>query len=368
MAKISLSELSVRFGEFTAVDNVSLDIDDGEFIVYLGPSGCGKTTTLRCIAGLEQATDGAVLFDGHRVDALRPSERNIAMVFQFVSLYPHLRVKDNIAFPLRARKTPKRQIGEKLDWISEVFKLGDIMHRYPLRLPPGIKQKVALARAVVREPNVLLLDEPLSALDERFREEMRWELGHLQRQLGFTTIYVTHDQREAMSLADRIVLMRDGRVVQVATPEQMYAEPATEFAGYFIGSPSMNFFDVQAAGNRLLLGRERLPLPLAPSLANKLAKFADGFRMGIRPQYVSRTGGTGESGRGASADVGACRATIVDSYSVGRERFFDFTIDDVLYHGVDPDGRGGGIRFEPEQMHFFDKNSGERLVLDNCFA
>jgi ABC-type sugar transport system ATPase subunit len=361
MAQVSIQQLTVRFGDFLAVDRLSLDIADGELVVTLGPSGCGKTTTLRCIAGLEQPSAGAILFDGRRVDELPPSARNIAMVFQFVSLYPHLKVKDNIAFPLRARKVPKKTIRAKLDWITALFKLDDILHRYPLGLPPGAKQKVALARAVVREPNVLLLDEPLSAIDEQFREEMRWELGHLQKQLGFTTVYVTHDQREAMSLADRIVLMKDGRIEQVGTPQELFAEPATEFAGFFIGSPGMNFIAVELKDEQLLLGREKIPMRLEPGVTAKLRARASGpLKLGIRPQHVTLADG--------SEQAGVFRAPIVDRYRIGREQFFDFKIDDGLYQGMAIEHAGkdkdASIRFALDKIHFFDPRSGERLRLD----
>ena len=254
MAQIDLKNLTIDFGGFKAVDDVNLTVKNGEFVVYLGPSGCGKTTTLRCIAGLVKATSGDVLFDGKRVNDMSASERNIAMVFQFVSLYPHLKIRENIVFPLKARGVARAEIARKLDWVTDIFKLGDDLDRYPGALPPGARQKVALARAVIREPAVLLLDEPLSAIDEQFREEMRWELGHLQRELGVTTIYVTHDQREAMSLADRIVLMSDGRIVQMGTPDEIFLDPQSVFAGQFIGSPSMNLIDLEPVDGGLRLG------------------------------------------------------------------------------------------------------------------
>lgn len=358
MARLSIHGLTVRFGAFTAVDGVDLDIEDGELVVCLGPSGCGKTTTLRCIAGLERASAGDILFDGLRVNDLHPIERNVAMVFQFVSLYPHLKVKDNIAFPLRARKMGQKAIREKLDWVTEVFKLDDILHRYPLGLPPGTKQKVALARAVVREPRVLLLDEPLSAIDEQYREEMRWELRHLQKQLGFTTVYVTHDQREAMSLADRVVLMRDGRIAQLGTPEQLYTEPASQFAGFFIGSPAMNFIDVAVADGRLMLGAGDVALPVDRAVAARLTGHGP-LTLGVRPQHIS-----------LASDIdteGAFSAPIVDRYRIGQERYFDFRIGEELYQGTDAvditDESTGPtqIRLAMENVHFFHRETGERL-------
>lgn len=372
MAEVKLRDLSVRFSDFIAVDGIDLDIADGEMVVFLGPSGCGKTTTLRCIAGLQAPTGGQILFNGERVNELHPIERNIAMVFQFIALYPHLRVKDNICFPLKARGMPRQDIARKLEWISELFRLEDILNRFPASLPPGARQKVALARAVVREPNVLLLDEPLSAIDEQFREEMRWELGHLQKQLGFTTVYVTHDQREAMSLADRIVLMRDGKIVQVGTPRQMYEDPANDFAGFFIGSPGMYFIDISVKNERLLLGAEDTQLTVGPRLLQTLAGLGDRpLKLGIRPQHITLT--TLTAGHNGS---GVLTAPIVDRYSIGREHYFDFQLDGKVYQGQiqgqiqsqgsthtsghNPDE---AICFDLRQLRFFDRDTGECLEL-----
>ena len=372
MAEVKLRDLSVRFSDFIAVDGIDLDIADGEMVVFLGPSGCGKTTTLRCIAGLQAPTGGQILFNGERVNELHPIERNIAMVFQFIALYPHLRVRDNICFPLKARGMPRQDIARKLEWISELFRLEDILNRFPASLPPGARQKVALARAVVREPNVLLLDEPLSAIDEQFREEMRWELGHLQKQLGFTTVYVTHDQREAMSLADRIVLMRDGKIVQVGTPRQMYEDPANDFAGFFIGSPGMYFIDISVKNERLLLGAEDTQLTVGPRLLQTLAGLGDRpLKLGIRPQHITLT--TLTAGHNGS---GVLTAPIVDRYSIGREHYFDFQLDGKVYQGQiqgqiqsqgsthtsghNPDE---AICFDLRQLRFFDRDTGECLEL-----
>ena len=372
MAEVKLRDLSVRFSDFIAVDGIDLDIADGEMVVFLGPSGCGKTTTLRCIAGLQAPTGGQILFNGERVNELHPIERNIAMVFQFIALYPHLRVRDNICFPLKARGMPRQDIARKLEWISELFRLEDILNRFPASLPPGARQKVALARAVVREPNVLLLDEPLSAIDEQFREEMRWELGHLQKQLGFTTVYVTHDQREAMSLADRIVLMRDGKIVQVGTPRQMYEDPANDFAGFFIGSPGMYFIDISVKNERLLLGAEGTQLTVGPRLLQTLTGLGDRpLKLGIRPQHITLT--TLTAGHNGS---GVLTAPIVDRYSIGREHYFDFQLDDKVYQGqIQGQIQGQGsthtsghnpdeaICFDLRQLRFFDRDTGECLEL-----
>ncbi|MBB5751430.1 ABC transporter ATP-binding protein [Prosthecomicrobium pneumaticum] len=352
MARIELRNLSIRFGAFKAVDDVNLSIGDGEFVVYLGPSGCGKTTTLRAIAGLVDATSGDILFDGRRVNELRPSERNIAMVFQFVSLYPHLTIAENIVFPLRARGVARAEIARKLDWVTGVFRLGDELRRYPGALPPGARQKVALARAVIRDPAVLLLDEPLSAIDEQFREEMRWELGHLQRELGVTTIYVTHDQREAMSLADRIVLMNHSKIVQVAEPDRIFFEPASVFAGQFIGSPSMNLVDLVPVAGGLRLGDSTVVLGAA-ELPSGIAGHGRPVRLGVRPRDLRLVDGEGHA------------LAVDDTFAVGRERFFTFRIGEAILQGTDHRRAGGGegrVRFVPEGLMFFDAESGLRIA------
>jgi len=361
MARIDLKNLTIDFGGFKAVDNVDLTVANGEFVVYLGPSGCGKTTTLRCIAGLVKATSGDVLFDGRRVNDMSASERNIAMVFQFVSLYPHLKIRENIVFPLKARGVARAEITRKLDWVTEIFKLGDELDRYPGALPPGARQKVALARAVIREPAVLLLDEPLSAIDEQFREEMRWELGHLQRELGVTTIYVTHDQREAMSLADRIVLMSDGRIVQIGTPDEIFLDPNSVFSGQFIGSPSMNLIDLEPVAGGLRLGDSGVTLTPA---RNKIPDWAVAskrrLKLGVRPLNVHLV----EPAAGSDA----FRLPVDDVFSVGRERFFNFSIGGAVYQGVDrrPTGSGAAdaVHFAPEGLLFFDAETGRRVGPD----
>ena len=355
MAEITLKNLTIDFGGFKAVDNVNLTVNDGEFVVYLGPSGCGKTTTLRCIAGLVGATSGDVLFDGQRVNEMSASRRNIAMVFQFVSLYPHLRIRENIVFPLKARGVARAEIARKLDWVTEIFKLGDDLDRYPAALPPGARQKVALARAVIRDPAVLLLDEPLSAIDEQFREEMRWELGHLQRQLGVTTIYVTHDQREAMSLADRIVLMNNGRIVQVAEPDRIFFEPVDVFAGQFIGSPSMNLIDLVPANGGLRLGDTGVVLtPQRDGLPEWAVAHGRPLKLGVRPLDVHLDDGA----EGFDLQV-------EDVFSVGRERFFTFRIGDAIHQGVDKradrQAGPGRVHLDPGGLLFFDAESGRRV-------
>jgi multiple sugar transport system ATP-binding protein len=244
MATVETRNITKTFThEQAAVDGIDLFIPEGEFIVFLGPSGCGKTTLLRMIAGLEPPTAGDVLIDGRRVTDLAPRDRNIAMVFQSYALYPHMTVFDNIAFPLRARKFAKAEIPAKVQWAADMFGIARFLERKPRELSGGERQRVALARALVREPQVFLLDEPLSNLDAKLRTLARDELQQFQRRIGTTTIYVTHDQVEAMGLGDRVVVLNQGKVRQVGKPIEVYDEPADTFVAGFLGSPPMNLIE-----------------------------------------------------------------------------------------------------------------------------
>ena len=240
MAEIELKNLTKRWGSFVGVDNFNLTIADEEFLVLLGPSGCGKTTTMRMIAGLETVTSGEVLIEGKVVNTLEPKDRDVAMVFQSYALYPNMTVYENIRFPLKVRKIDKALHDEKVMNASEMVELNDFLHRKPAELSGGQRQRVALARAIVREPTVFLMDEPLSNLDAKLRVSTRAQIKNLQHNLKVTTIYVTHDQVEAMTLADRVVVMNAGIVQQVGTPQEIYNKPANSFVASFIGSPAMN--------------------------------------------------------------------------------------------------------------------------------
>ncbi len=292
MASIELKNLVKTFGSTTAVDHVNLTIQDGEFLVLLGPSGCGKTTTLRSIAGLEQVDSGDILIDNKRVNDLKPADRDMAFCFQQYALYPHLNAYENIAFPLRTQGTPREEIEQRVAAVGSTLQITDIFKRKPRQLSSGDQQRVALARAMVRHPKVFLMDEPLSNLDAKLREDMRVELRHLQLVTKVTTIYVTHDQIEAMSLADRIAIMHDGKLLQVATPEEVYHFPADLFIANFIGSPSMNFipatFDKAAGAVVIDLGDGTFAQPLPKASQSKTASLADGTRLliGIRPEDV----------------------------------------------------------------------------------
>jgi multiple sugar transport system ATP-binding protein len=243
MAVVETRGITKNFGEVKAVDGVDLASEEGEFLVLLGPSGCGKTTLLRMIAGLEQPTAGEVFIGGQMMNGLPPRARNIAMVFQSYALYPHKSVFDNIAFPLKAQGVEKEARKEKVEWAATILDIKQLLHRKPRQLSGGERQRVALARALVREPSVFLLDEPLSNLDAQLRASARDELQRLQRRIGITTIFVTHDQVEAMGMGDRLALMYHGKIRQLGTPREIYHEPADTFVATFLGSPPMNLME-----------------------------------------------------------------------------------------------------------------------------
>ena len=262
MARIVLEQVTKVFsgGETVAVDNVSLEIGDGEFMVLVGPSGCGKSTLLRIVAGLEDLTNGEVMIGDRIVTDLAPKDRDIAMVFQNYALYPHMTVRKNLGIGLKLRRTSKQEINTKVLEVAEILGLERLLERKPAQLSGGQRQRVAIGRAMVREPQAFLMDEPLSNLDAKLRVQMRGELARLRDRLHTTTIYVTHDQVEAMTLGDRVAVMRDGVVQQLDTPAALFQRPANQFVAAFIGSPSMNLFEAQIAGREVVFGKHRLPI------------------------------------------------------------------------------------------------------------
>jgi multiple sugar transport system ATP-binding protein len=276
-------------GDVVAVDDFSMDIYEGEFIVLVGPSGCGKTTTLRTVAGLEQPTEGRILIDGEDVAGQDPRERDVAMVFQSYALYPHKTVRENIGFPLEIRKYPADEVDERVVETAEMLGIEELLDRRPADLSGGQQQRVALGRAVIRSPKLFLFDEPLSNLDAKLRIEMRTELNKLHDRVGKTSVYVTHDQAEAMTLGDRVVVMNDGEIQQVAPPEEVYAHPANRFVAGFIGEPPMNIFDASAemTDDGVRASAAGFDLTLPPSVADTLQSW-DGalgrLELGIRPE------------------------------------------------------------------------------------
>ena len=283
MAHVEIDSITKSFGAVSVLPPLSLQIEKGEFVVLVGPSGCGKTTTLRILAGLETATSGRVRIGGRDVTNIRPGERDIAMVFQNYALYPHMSVRDNIGYAMKVHGTPKSEIDARVSEAAKLLALDPYLDRKPRNLSGGQRQRVAIGRALVRQPSVFLFDEPLSNLDAKLRVEMRTEIKLLQRRLGTTALYVTHDQVEAMTMADRVVVMRAGHIEQAADPITLYERPANRFVANFIGSPAMNFFDARIEGGAVHLGGQRLPL--APDEARRLGDRAS-IVFGIRPEHM----------------------------------------------------------------------------------
>ncbi|APD10222.1 MULTISPECIES: ABC transporter ATP-binding protein [Thermus] len=295
MAKVKLEHVWKRFGKVVAVKDFNLETEDGEFVVFVGPSGCGKTTTLRMIAGLEEVSEGKIYIGDRLVNDVPPKDRDIAMVFQNYALYPHMNVYENMAFGLRLRRYPKDEIDRRVKEAARILKIEHLLNRKPRELSGGQRQRVAMGRAIVREPKVFLMDEPLSNLDAKLRVEMRAEIAKLQRRLGVTTIYVTHDQVEAMTLGHRIVVMKDGEVQQVDTPLNLYDFPANRFVAGFIGSPSMNFIRarVEAQGEKVYLGAPGFRIRTNAILGQALRPYAGKeVWMGIRPEHLGLKGYT----------------------------------------------------------------------------
>jgi multiple sugar transport system ATP-binding protein len=281
MSSIALRKLVKRHGPVTVLHGIDLDIADGAFVVLVGPSGCGKSTTLRLIAGLDEASEGEILMDGRRVNDLSPAERDVAMVFQNYALYPHMTVRRNLAFGLENLRMPAAQIEERVQEAARMLELDALLDRKPGQLSGGQRQRVAMGRAMVRHPQVFLFDEPLSNLDAQLRSSMRVEIKQLHRRTGRTLIYVTHDQVEAMTLADVIVVMRAGRIEQTGTPSELFERPANLFVARFIGSPAMNLRPVQRRQEAFALGRDGLQVPA--HLAPRSAADLDQVILGLRP-------------------------------------------------------------------------------------
>ncbi len=296
LTTLSIRNLTKRYGNVTALEKFSLEIRSGEFMVLLGPSGCGKTTVLRCIAGLTSVTSGEVYIGEELVNELPPKDRDVAMVFQNYSLYPHMDVYDNIAFPLKMRKTEKKQIDEKVQNIANLLNICNLLKRKPKEISGGQMQRVALGRALVREPKIFLMDEPLSNLDAKLRTDMRIEIKKLQKKVGITTLYITHDQIEAMSMADNIGIMDAGKLNQIDTPEKVYKEPTNQFVAGFIGTPPMNFLEVKIVRENAMFLKlvtdstyqqdNRIKIKAPDILATSLFNAEKTIIVGIRPKDI----------------------------------------------------------------------------------
>ncbi len=395
MASLEFDDVSKTYGTGVwAVQNLTLTVNHGEFVVLVGPSGCGKTTALRMLAGLEQITSGEIRIGGVRVNDVSPRDRDIAMVFQNYALYPHMTVYDNIAYGLRVRRVPKAERRARVEQAAGMLGLTNELSRRPSQLSGGQRQRVAMGRAIVRRPEAFLMDEPLSNLDARLRVQMRTEIARLQRELGVTTIYVTHDQVEAMTMADRVAVLRGGELQQFETPQRVYANPANLFVGVFIGSPAMNVLEGELArgeaGVDCRIGQYRVPIPEAilaaePALARSVGRTV---AVGIRPEAISV----------AMGEDGGLRGTVVVSEELGSEVISHIEAeaksvrDEAIVEGLPDDatsasgaatrtpepgnavivarlppeadyrrGTSLALAFDSRKLHFFDLDTGKTL-------
>lgn len=351
MAQVQLVNIEKRYGAFLALPKQSMTIEEGEFLVLLGPSGCGKTTTMRMIAGLEEITSGDILIGGERVNDKPPKDRDIAMVFQNYGLYPHMTVEQNIAYPLKLRGIERKERERRVRETATKVELEALLKRRPSELSGGQRQRVALARAIVRTPKIFLMDEPLSNLDAKLRVTMRAELKHLHHELGVTTVYVTHDQMEAMTLANRVAVMREGRVVQLDTPKKIYSEPVDLFVAGFIGSPSMNLIEGHITG-----GRFEAP---GVSLTVDAAERSNAV-LGIRPEDLQLT--TGDSSASITGSLYALELTGDSTLVTLREGSTSICARGPADFEADVDSRCYLAPAPGARIHLFDKDTGQRIA------
>jgi ABC-type sugar transport system ATPase subunit len=355
--RIELRGLTKSFDSVDAVDSIDLEINDAEFVAFLGPSGCGKTTTLLMIAGIYRPTSGEIAFDGTVVNRLAPRERNLGMVFQSYALYPHMNAFENMTFPLRLKKMPMDERQKRAQRVADMMGIAELLERRPGQLSGGQQQRVALGRALVKEPDALLFDEPLSNLDARLRITMRTEIKRLQAQLGITSIYVTHDQTEAMTMADRVAVINAGRVESFLSPDDTYSRPPTRFVAGFVGNPPMEFMDVEVRdeGGIFQARRPGMTVPVATERGAKAAAHAGTVTLGIRPEDIK-------------VGVGDTRGEVVTVEPLGREDLVDIEVDGMLIRalagaGDRPKiGESVSLRLDPEKVHFFDPATGHSLL------
>lgn len=346
--RIRLENLTKRYQEVTAVDHLNLEIEDGDLVCLLGPSGCGKSTTLSIIAGLEQATEGTIYFDEENVGGLEAEERDIGMVFQDYALYPHMTVQENIAFPLKMQGWKKKDRIEKVKEAAKMLQIEEYLKRKPGKLSGGQQQRVAIARAIVKNPKILLLDEPLSNLDARLRIELRDEIRRVQKQLGITTIFVTHDQEEALSISDKILLMEKGKISQYSSPKEMYVEPQNVFAAKFLGNPPMNFVPGEKVedGICLLLGDENVIVKRGT--VHEAGELKGNVCVGIRPEALELC---------STEEEEAISGVITGIQTLGKDMYIHFRAgEQVLTACVGWEktfSEGERVSFRVKRLHLF---------------
>ncbi|OWQ46122.1 sn-glycerol-3-phosphate ABC transporter ATP-binding protein UgpC [Roseateles noduli] len=360
MASISLRKVVKQYGTGAkanpVIHGVDAEIADGEFVVIVGPSGCGKSTLLRMVAGLEEISGGEIAIGERVVNEIEPADRDIAMVFQNYALYPHMSVFENMAYGLKIRKLPEAQIRERVDKAARILELAHLLQRKPRELSGGQRQRVAMGRAIVRDPQVFLFDEPLSNLDAKLRVQTRLEIQKLHRELGVTSLFVTHDQVEAMTLAQRIVVMNGGRMEQFGTPEEVYGRPATTFVASFIGSPAMNLLKGRVEGRRFIIGNAALPLPQPAPREGELV-------LGLRPEHALP-----HDGQIVAGETTAWPLKVEMVEMLGAERLVYGRLGDAAFtlriDGTDTPPRPGDevlLKAPAERLHWFDPTTGRRV-------
>ena len=368
MSEVVLQQLCKRYGRVDAVRDVDLEIRDGEFVVLVGPSGCGKSTTLKMVAGLEEITSGTIQFDGQTVNDLTPKQRNIAMVFQSYALYPHMTVFNNMAFGLKLKRLPRAEVKRLVEEAAGLLSISELLARKPRELSGGQRQRVAMGRAIVRQPLVFLFDEPLSNLDANLRAQMRVEIKKLHSKLSTTVIYVTHDQVEAMTLADRIVVMNEGRIVQVGDPLTLYNKPLSKFVAGFIGAPKMNFIPARlvdgGAGGLAVELSEGVQLAVPESRRDAYAPMVDGaIELGLRPEDL-----TVDFGRDPSPVTFEAPIDVVEP--LGSEALVFLTVNGAELtaqcksEDVGKVGKSVRLRANMDKMHLIDPSDGRVIQVD----
>lgn len=361
MANVSLQQVGKSYGDSVAVQGFNLDVEDGEFLVLLGPSGCGKSTTLRMVAGLEGISSGELLIGGKRMNHVDPKDRGVAMVFQNYALYPHKSVFDNMGMALKLQKLPAEQIRQRVEDVARMLGLSDYLQRKPGSLSGGQRQRVAIGRAIVRTPEVFLFDEPLSNLDARLRVKMRMELQQLHERLGVTSIYVTHDQVEAMTLADRIVIMHGGVIAQIGTPREVYDHPATEFVAGFIGSPAMNLMPMQRLAEGGWQSEESQLRVSDESLLGFDASTNRRLTLGMRPEHLQ------VATEGQPEDVLTFQGKVMLAELLGADALLTLSVDGQVLtarvNGTNHPEQGDivSIAIDRQLLHAFDAETGKAL-------
>ncbi|MEA1931658.1 ABC transporter ATP-binding protein [Halohasta litorea] len=361
MGRLQLNDLTKVFelseGQIVAVDELNIDIKDGEFLVLVGPSGCGKSTTLRCIAGLEQTTSGQIRLDDRDITHNKPKERDMAMVFQNYALYPHMTVRKNIGYGLKiTTDLSKDEINQRVEETAELLEIEELLEKEPGDLSGGQQQRVALGRAIIREPEVFLMDEPLSNLDAKLRTTMRTEIQQLQQDMGISTIYVTHDQTEAMTMGDRIAILDGGELQQIGEPLECYHRPVNKFVAGFIGSPSMNFLSVRREGS--MLDHEAFDYPIDNNTKAAIADASRELTMGIRPEHITLVDRDEDDAIPTTIKVTEPMGEITHVYFELGEETYTASVDGERHVKA---GQEVGVIFPEEKIHIFDDKTGDAI-------